>query len=386
MVMSMDNSRKEELLVLKNKKVVQHNDLISSVAKMDKIPLKIFELSVAMIDVEHPPENNTVYLSKKSLFAFFKVDDTNKNYRFKESIERMQKQAYFVIKKENKNKGYFYENIVPIPYVRWNDYDDKVTIEFNHHIMPYLIDLKSNFTQYAIKDVMNLNCKYSVILYKWLCMNFNQFEHYEHKLNRTRLQLESYKNPRISILELRQLTNTEQSYLDFRNFEKRVLKQSIKEISEETHFNVTYQKIKNGRSIGEIQFFIEKKAVAPNSFYKDEQQDQVYLESKEIKAQERTLDFIKAQQSVYTNLLNIHGLIEFKDALDMEFMLQLAKSVYPLYQELESLKGISEVERHLAYVKEKMYDYTEKKKNTSKYLRLCINDYLQTIRFQNNLN
>ena len=35
---------------IEKRKVVEHNDLISSVAKMDKTPLKIFELAVSWID------------------------------------------------------------------------------------------------------------------------------------------------------------------------------------------------------------------------------------------------------------------------------------------------------------------------------------------------
>jgi plasmid replication initiation protein len=44
--------------------------------------------------------------------------------------------------------------------------------------MPYLIDLGTKFTQYALSDIMELNSKYSIILYKWLSMQFNQYEHY----------------------------------------------------------------------------------------------------------------------------------------------------------------------------------------------------------------
>ena len=60
---------------IKERKVVEHNDLISSIAKMDKTPLKIFELSVSCIDTENPPKDNTIYLSKKELFKFFDVSD-----------------------------------------------------------------------------------------------------------------------------------------------------------------------------------------------------------------------------------------------------------------------------------------------------------------------
>ena len=57
----------------------------------------------------------------------------------------MQKQAFFEIK-EVKGKGYNVKSIVPIPYVEWNSYNDMVTLQFQPQIMPYLIDLKKNFT------------------------------------------------------------------------------------------------------------------------------------------------------------------------------------------------------------------------------------------------
>ncbi len=50
-----ENERRNELASLRDVKVVQANDLITSVAKMEKIPLKIFELAVAQIDIENPP-------------------------------------------------------------------------------------------------------------------------------------------------------------------------------------------------------------------------------------------------------------------------------------------------------------------------------------------
>src|SRR5574340_579586 len=131
---------------LSKRKVVEHNSLITSIAKMDKTPLKMFELAVSCIDTEKPLEDNTVYLSKKDLFAFFKVSDNDKHSRFKEAVEKMQKQAFFKIQ-EKKEHGFEFENIVPIPYVKWTDYHDEVTIRFSPEIMPYLINLKKNFTQ-----------------------------------------------------------------------------------------------------------------------------------------------------------------------------------------------------------------------------------------------
>ena len=134
---------------LSKRKVVEHNSLITSIAKMDKTPLKMFELAVSYINTEEPPKDNIVYLSKRDLFAFFKVSDNDKHSRFKEAIEKMQKQAFFQIKEEA-GKGFKFKSIVPIPYVEWTDYHDEVKIEFHREIMPYLINLKKNFTQHAI--------------------------------------------------------------------------------------------------------------------------------------------------------------------------------------------------------------------------------------------
>ena len=78
---------------LSKRKVVEHNSLITSIAKMDKTPLKMFELAVSCIDTEEPPKDHTVYLSKNELFAFFKVSDNDKHTRFKQAVENMQKQA-----------------------------------------------------------------------------------------------------------------------------------------------------------------------------------------------------------------------------------------------------------------------------------------------------
>ena len=122
---------------LSKRKVVEHNSLITSIAKMEKTSLKMFELAVSCINTEEPPEDNTVLLSKADLFAFFKVSDNDKHSRFKQAVETMQKQAFFKIQ-EQKDKGFKFINIVPIPYVEWNDYNDEVTIRFDQAIMPYL--------------------------------------------------------------------------------------------------------------------------------------------------------------------------------------------------------------------------------------------------------
>ena len=364
---------------LSKRKVVEHNSLITSIAKMDKTPLKMFELAVSCINTEEPPKDHTVYLSKEELFAFFKVSDNDKHSRFKQAVENMQKQAFFKIK-EKKEHGFEFENIVPIPYVKWTDYHDEVTIRFSPEIMPYLINLKKNFTQHALSDISELNSKHSIILYRWLSMNYNQYEHYSYKGGRREEQVEAYRNPSISIRELREMTDTINDYKRFTHFETRVLKEPLEEINEHTSFNVSYDKIKKGRSIDSIVFHITKKPVARNDFYKLEEQDPIYLQDKANKEQAEELLAGKALKSKYTKLLLDNMLLSPYEMTDTSLMAGLQAHVYPLYDELKELRGLNGVKDHLSYVRAKQEAYS--KRNIAKYLKKAIEQYLPTVKRQ----
>lgn len=361
------------------RKVVEHNSLITSIAKMDKTPLKMFELAVSCINTEEPPKDNTVYLSKADLFAFFKVSDNDKHSRFKQAVRAMQKEAYFEIKEEA-GKGFKFKSIVPIPYVEWTDYHDEVKIEFHREIMPYLINLKKNFTQHALSEISELNSKYSIILYRWLSMNYNQYEHYSAKGGRRAEQVESYRNPSISVKELRIMTDTVNEYQRFTNFTKKILDIPLKEINDNTTFKVSYEKVKKGRSIDSIVFHITKKPVARNDFYKLEEQDPIYLQDKANKEQAEELLAGKALKSKYTKLLLDNMLLSPYEMTDTSLMAGLQAHVYPLYDELKALRGLNGVKDHLSYVRAKQEAYS--KRNIAKYLKKAIEQYLPTVKLQ----
>lgn len=373
------NKQKQVLTLndLEKRKVVEHNSLITSIAKMDKTPLKMFELAVSCIDTEKQLEDNTVYLSKRDLFAFFKVSDNDKHTRFKQAVENMQKQAFFKIK-EKKDKGFEFENIVPIPYVKWTDYNDEVLIRFSPEIIPYLVNLKKNFTQHALSDLAELNSKYSIILYRWLSMNYNQYEHYSFKGGRREEQVESYRNPTISIKELRTMTDTVKLYKEFRDLDKRVLKESLEEINTHTSFNVSYDKVKKGRSIDSIVFHITKKHRADDNSYKLE--DKTYQEAKAQKEESEKDLVFKAMESKYTKLLIENFLLSPYEMTDTALMAGLQKNVYPKYDELKTLRGLEGVKKHLSYVREKQEPYS--KGNIAKYLKKAIEQYLPTVKRQ----
>lgn len=343
---------------LEKKKIVEHNDLIMSSAKMDTVPLKFFELAVAEIDTFNPPKDNTIYLSKKDMFKFLNAKDNDKDkyYRFKQAISKMQKQAFFEIREE-KGKGFVFRNIVPIPYVEWKSYSDEVKIRFDVEIMPYLTELKTNFTQFALTDIQGLNSKHSIIIYKWLNMNYNQFEYYKKNGNRDGQQLYKLCNPVIEVDELRWLTNTQKEYVGrFTNFELYVIKKPIKEINKYTRFNVTYDKIREGRKITKIQFHISLKG------------EKTIEDSSKSK---KVVTLANAQQSPYSQLLMGALLITFNDMQNETLMLSLADKIYPKYDEFVEKYSLDILKKHLEYVKA----HSTNIKDLVTYLDNALEDY-----------
>lgn len=191
--------------------------------------------------------------------------------------------------------------------------------------------------------------------------------------------MEEYRNPSISVKELRIMTDTSNLYERFTKFESYVLQNSLKEINTHTSFNVTYDKLKKGRSIDSIVFHIEKKRMADDNSYKLD--DRAYQEDKARKAETEDQLVLQAMDSPYTKLLMEHFLLSYLDLMDKKILAGLQKNVYPLYDELKELRGLNGVKDHLSYVSSKQEAYS--KRNVAKYLKKAIEQYLPTVKRQN---
>ena len=209
-------------------------------------------------------------------------------------------------------------------------------------------------------------------------MQYNQYEHYSVKGGRRAEQVEAYRNPSISIKELRIMTDTVNSYKQFTRFNNDVLKTPLDEINAHTSFNVTYDKIKKGRSIDSIVFHIEKKRMADDNSYKLD--DRAYQEDKARKAETEDQLVLQAMDSPYTKLLMEHFLLSYLDLTDTKILSGLQAHVYPLYDELKDLRGLNGVKDHLSYVSSKIEAYS--KRNVAKYLKKAIEQYLPTVKRQ----
>ena len=105
--------------------------------------------------------------------------------------------------------------ITPVYYADNNYSSDYAVIRFAPEILPFITDLKKNFTQYQLNDILHLRNKYAVSMYRWFTMNYRQYEYYANSGKRREDQIEKYANPEITLEELRKLTGTEKKYSAF---------------------------------------------------------------------------------------------------------------------------------------------------------------------------
>ncbi len=269
-----------------------------------------------------------------------------------------------------------YSVISPFQRTTWRNKEDIIRIRFTDDFMPYLLDLSENFTQYMITDIGSLTKKYGIILYKWLTMKYNQFKKYGNY---------TLKQPYIDILELRRITDTLNDYERFSNFEMRVLKEGIDDINENTHYQITYRKIKKGVKIIGIEFNIDVKENNKNKEYVSEKAEQYNLRHDE--KDHDSVVYVNAVQNPYIQYIIEKEIIFFNDIKNVT---KIFLEVVPLYKKMSNLKPnvyrpMETFENHINYVLEHMVDTSVKFKNITEYLKVAAEDYIFKLEYQERL-
>jgi plasmid replication initiation protein len=225
-------------------KVVQDNALVNSFGNLDKITIKLFEICVSAINPLKPPIDNTVYLNKRDLFFMFQNTENINYTRFGFYLKRLQKQVVQIRQDNGKVLS-----LVPVPTIEYGTADDDQTVRvvFNGELMPYLVDLRKNFTQYPIYDLYGIKNKYSLILFQFAYAHYNRLKPFT----------EQFCTFRVSVSELRQITGTTNILPLWSSLEQRVLKDSVDEINTSyASIKLFYDKVKSGRSISHITFTV----------------------------------------------------------------------------------------------------------------------------------
>jgi plasmid replication initiation protein len=171
------------------------------------------------------------YLKKVSL----KIGD----YTYIKNVAKELFQKEFIMEDRFAKKFNFYHFLAGV------EYDVGILkVEFSSMLMEYLLKIKDKYLKYDIKNIIPLNSKYSIRLYKILKDRFEQESRYN-----KRAEL------KISLDEIKELLEIPKSYR-FNDIKRQILEKSKSEFEEHTDIIFEYEEIKTGRKVTHIRFFI----------------------------------------------------------------------------------------------------------------------------------
>jgi plasmid replication initiation protein len=120
--------------------------------------------------------------------------------------------------------------------------EQTITFRIEKDLMPYLLQMKENFSSVYLANVLKLSSEYGIRIYEMM-------KQYQKIGSRT-----------IELVELHDLFQTPKSYrARYNNFKQFVLEQATKDINSKTDLNITYKEIKPGRSVTAIHFIVQSK-------------------------------------------------------------------------------------------------------------------------------
>ena len=222
-----------------DKLVVKHNKLIEFKGRMTVNELKLFSLIISYVRE-----------CQEDQFKEYKIDTTllkettkDKNfYNYICDVAFKLEEKRIIVEKINDNGKREITSIRLINKPHIIEDNKYLGLYIDKDLIPYIMDLKREFTRYQIENILMLKSGYSVRIYELL------------------KQYQNIGKRSMSIDDLRTYLGVEEDeYLRFTNFESRVLKVAKLEINKHTDINIDYQKNKKGRTISSISFTIKSK-------------------------------------------------------------------------------------------------------------------------------
>lgn len=119
-----------------------------------------------------------------------------------------------------------------------------ISIKLDELMKPFLLFLKDNFTKYDLLYALHFKSKYTIRLYElFQSVHYHDFEPYTCVFD-------------VEELKMRCDGST---YPEYRDFKRRILEPSIREINQYSEKNVSYREIKQGRKVLAVEFTVQSK-------------------------------------------------------------------------------------------------------------------------------
>jgi len=217
---------------------VMANEIIKGKQAMSLQEARLIRLLIMQVSKDDA-DFKTYKVNIHDLADFLDIDPSNLYREIREICQSLMTRT-IKIQKENEWKIF--------QWLQLAEYDGRgtITLMLSNQIAPYLLQLKSWFTKYQLKNILVMKSFYSIRLYELLKLTIGE--------DRKKIMRYTFE-----VQYLREYFECEIKFKKIIDFKKYVLDIAVRDISEYSEYNCTYECQKTGRTITEVIFLLEEK-------------------------------------------------------------------------------------------------------------------------------
>lgn len=228
----------KELVVsqdIANWKVTKSNDLVKAGYTLSLNEQRLVLFCIAQIDSRKP----ITRIRAVTATAFAEAYGIETRHAY-EALEDATERLWNREVKTRFNDGRL-EKIRWVSKASYDKGNGRVTVNFSPEILPFLTLLNERFTSYDLRYVAPLSSTYAIRIYEYL----KQYVKFRDTI-------------RVSLDDFKEMLELSDSYLRFFNFKARVLVPSVEQINTYTDLDVSWEEVREKRTVVAIDFFFRK--------------------------------------------------------------------------------------------------------------------------------
>lgn len=222
---------------MKNELVVKSNQVIEASYRLSVVEQRVVLSAIAKIPKMCEVSDNEVYTVSVEDLKALGIHEKTAYRDLKEAVSRLYERSISII---------LDSKLIKIRWVQridFSDYQGAISLRFSKDILPFISNVKANFTQYMLSEVSKMQGAYSVRVYELL------------------VQYKTVGERLVSIEDFRFMLDLGTRYKQFNDLLKRVIEPSVEEINEQTDLKVIAEPQKTGRKFTHIKFTIKQKVI-----------------------------------------------------------------------------------------------------------------------------
>ena len=220
---------------MQNELVVKSNQVIEASYRLSVVEQRVVLSAIAKIPKMCEVSDDEIYTVSVQDLQALGVHEKTAYRDLKEAVNRLYERSISLDIDDKLIKMRWVQRI------EFTDNQGIIALRFSKDILPFISNVKANFTQYMLSEVSKMQGAYSVRIYELLT------------------QYKSVGERSIAIDDLRIMLDLGSRYKTTGNLIAWVIDPSIEEINEQTDLKITAEPQKTGRKFTHIKFTIKQK-------------------------------------------------------------------------------------------------------------------------------